>query len=137
MKISTTARNAAGDSIVSLIEVGATYPNGYIEIRSGSVPPNPQSSPADGLLLATLGLSSPAFQPFSNGSSIANTIGEDNNIDNTGIASWARFYNKDGGAVFDATITAVGGGGDIQFDSTNFIKGGVVRVNSLTAVMPE
>jgi hypothetical protein len=136
VSISLVARNAACQTIVGLVDAGSAMPNGYIEIRSGTKPSNPQTSPPDGLLLATLSMSNPAFGAPSNGSAVANPIASDNSIDNTGIATWFRIYNRDNGAVIDGTITIVGGGGDLTFDSVNFVKNGTVSITNLTAVMP-
>jgi hypothetical protein len=133
--ISTQARNAAGTAIISLIDVGTTNLNGFIEIRTGTKPITPQAS-ATGTLLATLNLSNPAFGIFSGGSATANPISPDVDIDNNGVAGWFRFYDRDANAVFDGVITATGGGGDIEFDNVNFLKGGTVQIVTLTATMP-
>lgn len=137
MAISLTlrARNTSGNSIVSLIDVGTRNPNGYMEIRSGTKPTSPQE-PALGTLLATLSFSNPAFGPFSGGSSTANTIAPDISIDETGTAGWFRIFDRDNATVLDGTITAVGGGGDIEFDNINFVKGGTVEITTIVLTMP-
>lgn len=137
VNISTQARNDAGDAIVDLIDVGSTNPNGYMEIRTGTKPASPQAGVGAAVLLATLNFSLPAFGNFSNGISLANTIADDTSVDATGVASWFRIYDRDGTAVMDGDITETGGGGDIEFDNINFIKGGVVAITSLTATMPQ
>lgn len=135
ISLSTAARNAAGASIISILDSGSATSNGYIEIRTGTKPTSPQLS-ATGTLLATLNLSDPSFGSFSNGSASANPISSDVNIDNNGVAGWFRFYNKDNAGVFDGVITVTGGGGDIEFDSVNFLKGGTVEIVALTVTMP-
>jgi hypothetical protein len=135
VNISTQARNDAGDSIVDLIDIGSTNPNGVIEIRTGAIPATPQVA-ATGTLLATLNLSKPAFGAFSNGSTYANPISNDTSADGTGIASWFRIYDRDNNAIIDGEITIAGGGGDIEFDDINFIKSGSVAITSLQALMP-
>lgn len=137
VSISQVARNAACQAILNLIDAGSALPNGYIEIRSGTKPASPQAPPTDGLLLATLSLSNPAFGAPASGTATANAIAPDTSIDNTGRASWFRIYNRDNGAVIDGTITAAGGGGDITFDSVDFVKNGTVQLNSLSATMPQ
>jgi hypothetical protein len=136
INISTQARNDAGDAIVDLIDTGSTVSNGYLEIRDGQKPVNPQTA-ASGVLLATLQLSNPAFRSFTNGVSQANTIADDTSVDATGVASWFRIYNRASQAIMDGDITISGGGGDIEFDNLNFIQGGVVTITSLTATMPQ
>lgn len=136
INISTQARNDAGDAIVDLIDLGSTNPNGYMEIRDGAKPVNPQTGIGATVLLTTMNFSLPAFGNFSNGISLANSIANDTNVDETGIATWFRIYDRNGTAIMDGDITIAGGGGDIEFDNVNFIKGGVVAITSLTATMP-
>jgi hypothetical protein len=136
VSISTQARNDAGDAIVDLIDGGSTNPNGVMEIRTGSKPASPQAV-ASGTLLATLNFSNPAFGNFSNGNAFANAIADDSDVDATGQAGWFRIYDRDGTAVIDGEITATGGGGDIEFDNIDFIKGGTVAIAQLQAVMPQ
>jgi hypothetical protein len=136
VNISTQARNDAGDAIVDLIDVGSTNPNGVLEIRTGSKPSTPQTG-ATGTLLATLNFSNPAFGSFSNGNAFANSIADDTDVDDTGIAGWFRIYDRDNGGVIDGDIAVTGSGGDIEFDNINFIKGGTVTITNLQAVMPQ
>ncbi len=136
INISTEARNAAGSAITNLLDVGSANPNGYIEIRVGPKPTNPQAA-ATGLLLATLNFSNPAFGAYANGMATANSISAHIGIDEDGIAGWFRCYNCDGVAVLDGDITTIGGGGDIEFDHVDFIKGGTVLMTILLANMPQ
>lgn len=136
VNISTQARNDAGDSIVDLIDAGTINPNGYMEIRTGAKPASPQIA-ATGTLLATLNFSNPAWGTFSNGTAYANAISNDTDVDDSGTAGWFRFYDLDGGAVIDGDITITSGGGDIEFDVIDFIKGGVVAIVTLQAIMPQ
>src|SRR5687767_8363184 len=123
LSLATIARNNSGNAIVDLIDSGSLQPNGYIEIRTGAKPATPQTA-ASGTLLSTLRFSNPAFASFSNGQSTANTIAQDPAIAANGVASWFRIYNRDGDAILDGEVTAVGDGGDIEFDNINFIQNG-------------
>ena len=136
VNISLTARNSTCSLINSLIDVGSTKDSGYIEVRSGTIPSSPEASPSDGGVLATLMLSSPAFKEPVNGVATANAITPDTNIAASGKATWFRVYNRDGGAIIDGVVSAIGGGGDLTFDSVDFVKGSTAQVNSLTATMP-
>jgi hypothetical protein len=135
INISTLARNDAGDAIVGLVDAGSNQPSGYLEIRTGSPPSSPQVA-ATGTLLATLRLSLPAFAVFNNGQASANPIAPDVDIATTGMAGWFRIYNRDNVPVIDGIITATGGGGDIEFDNINFVKGGTAAIATLVANMP-
>lgn len=136
VSISTQARNDAGDAIVDLIDGGSTNPNGVMEIRTGGKPTSPQAI-ASGTLLATLNFSNPAFGNFSNGNAFANAIADDSDVDATGQAGWFRIYDRNGTAIMDGEITVTAGGGDIEFDNIDFVKGGTVAIAQLQAVMPQ
>lgn len=136
LSLATRARNVAGDAIVDLIDGGTGGDMGYMEIRDSEKPSSPQVA-APGVLLSTLSMSNPAFGDFVNGRSQANDITSDTNIAENGIAGWFRVYDRDGLAVLDGTITAIGEGGDIEFESVNFIKGGTVILDGLEAIMPQ
>lgn len=136
LTLSTLARNQAGNAIVDLFDAGSNNPNGYLELRSGVRPANPQAA-ATGTLLATLAFSNPAYTSFTNGQAQANPIAADESVAATGVCTWFRIYDCDSNGVIDGSVTITSGGGDIEFDSVNFIQGGTVRLSSLTIVMPE
>lgn len=136
VNISTQARNDCGDAVVDLIDIGTVNPNGFMEIRTGTIPATPQEA-ATGTLLSTVNFSLPAFGNFDNGVGIANPIADDTDIDATGTASWFRIYDRDGNAVIDGQITLTGGGGDMEFNTIDFIKGGVVSIIAMTAIVPQ
>lgn len=136
VNISTISRNAACNAILDLINAGTAQANGYLEIRTGSKPANPQAI-ASGTLLATLIFSDPAFGDAVNGTASANSITSDTTIDATGIASWFRVYNRDNQAIFDGDVTELGGGGDLEFDNINFVVNGTCQILAFTATMPQ
>lgn len=132
-RISTGARNAAADAVTTLLDAGAAA--GYIEIREGTQPADPQTA-ASGTLLGTLPLSDPAFGAAATGTATANTITDDSDADASGTAGWFRAYDSDANAVIDGSITGTGGGGDLELDDTNIVAGGVISVDSWTITMP-
>jgi hypothetical protein len=134
--LSTKARNAAGDGLLVFLETGSANPAAYIEFRSAPRPSSPDET-ATGVLLAAMYMASPAFQNFVNGSAISNTISPDTSIDNTGIASWFRIYNKDGEAVFDGNITAQGEGGEIELENISLVEGAYLAISSLRLSAPK
>lgn len=132
-RIATSARNAAADAVVDLLDAGSGA--GYIEIRTGTQPATPATS-ASGTLLATLTLSDPAFGAASSGTATAATITGDSSADATGTAGWFRAYDSTGAAVIDGSVTATGGGGDMTLSSTSIVAGGTVDITSWTVTMP-
>lgn len=132
-RIATSARNAAADAVVDLLDAGSGA--GYIEIRTGTQPATPATT-ASGTLLATLTLSDPAFGAASSGTATASAITGDSSADATGTAGWFRAYDSTSAAVIDGSVTATGGGGDMTLSSTSIVAGGTVDITSWTVTMP-
>lgn len=131
--ISTAARNAAADAIADLPDAGAAA--GRIEIRTGSQPAGPGSA-ATGTLLATVTLGDPAFGAASNGVAtlsglpIAATGAAD------GTAGYARFLDSNDVAILDCSVTAEGGGGQIELNTTTISTGVDFELTAGTFTMP-
>jgi len=132
-RISMARRNGAVDSVVDALDAGAA--EGYVEIRTGAQPADPDTTET-GTLLATLTLSDPAFGAATGGTATANPITGDNSADATGNAGWFRAYDGDGTPVIDGSVTAVGGGGDMELSSTSIVAGGEVNITSWTFTAP-
>jgi hypothetical protein len=136
IRINTAARNAALDAIVALI----TGP-GVLRIYSGSQPATPATSPS-GTLLAEFTLSAPAFAAASGGSAALDVSPAltDTGITN-GTAGYFRFLTatEAGGTglgVVDGSVTATGGGGDLELNSTSISTGVDVEVTGGSFTMP-
>lgn len=136
LTLSTAVRNTIGDAAVGLIDQGTDNPNGRIEFWTTSKPANPQT-PASGVLLSTLQFSNPAYPAFVNGSAAVNTIESDLSIAASGTCGWFRVYDCDGTPLWDGKVTVTGGDGDIQFDTVNFVQGGIINLTTLDANVPE
>ena len=134
-RLADTARNAACDGIVDLVDAGAGA--GLIRIYQGTQPANPQTAHGS-TLLATLTFSDPAFGAASAGVATASAITSDTNVDATGTAQWARVVDSDGvdptDAVFDMDIGQ--GAGTLDFDNTSFVAGGTAAISSMTVTVP-
>lgn len=85
-------------------QVNAGAAAGYVQIRSGTRPANPNTA-ATGTMLAQLTLADPAFA-----APVAGVMDLDADPDisgtaaATGTASWARVYDSDNNAVFDGDV---------------------------------
>jgi hypothetical protein len=144
-KLSTTARNAAVDGVVDLIDAGAVV--GLMGIFTGTQPANPQTA-FTGTLLSTIYFSDPAFsaagatnpgQAEAGAGAGGPAITSDTAIEATGTAGWARVYNGDAidpdDAVFDVDIGQ--GSGTLSFDSTTFQEFGTCTITSMIITIPE
>lgn len=128
MEITIAARNAAGTALTDLLN------NGSVEIRTGTSPG--VDSAATGTLLGTLPLAATSFNVWSSGSSTANTITQDASADATGTAGYFRALNSGSGAVIDGTVSATGGGGELELNSTSITAGATIDITSWTINHP-
>lgn len=116
----TAVRNALADLIDDQVNAGTTNPGGRIIFQT--------SANAE---VATCEFSDPAFGAASGGVITANAISDDTNatggtVDNFIITS------RDGTTILSGTVTATGGGGDIELSSLTIGAGDTVSVTSLT-----
>ena len=132
VRLSTAARNASTDAVVDLIDAGAAA--GTIKIYSGSQPASANDA-ATGTLLATVALADPAFGAASSGAA-SGTDPAAATASATGTAGWFRVADSNGATVFDGSVTATGGGGDMQLSSVSLTSGGSVDLSSLSYTTP-
>ena len=133
LRLATTARNAAADAVVDLLDAGAGAAT--IQIRSGTQPADPQTT-ATGTLLATVTLSDPAAGNAATG---AATISDPASVTGVaaGTATWARFLDSNSAAVMDCDVTATGGGGSITLSTTTISVGVTVDMGAITFTIPQ
>lgn len=127
IKMSVTVRNARLDAIETAIGTGAV-----LKIRSGSVPTNIADADS-GTVLATLTLPSDWMAAASSGSKAKSGTWQDASADATGTAGHFRLYASDGTTQhMQGTVTATGGGGDMEVDNTSFASGQSFTVTGFT-----
>lgn len=113
-------RNTLGDAAVDSIDVGSTDANGDIVYQtSGDVE------------VATLGFSATAFGASAIGIATANAVSSDTNATG-GIAAKFKFQDRDNVQKISGSITATGGGGDIEISNVTIGAGVTVSISSLT-----
>ena len=130
MQLSVAARNGVLDALETVIGTSA-----IIKIRSGAVPASCATADA-GTVLATMNLPSNWLDDAASGSkSKGANVFEDTNADATGTAGHFRIYALDGTTCHaQGTITATGGGGDMEFDSTSITVGQYLVITSFVFV---
>lgn len=127
VQFSTSVRNARLDAIET-----ATGTSAVLKIRSGTVPANCATADA-GTVLATCSLPSDYLAAASGGTKAKSGTWEDTSADNTGTAAHWRLYASDGTTCHaQGTVTATGGGGDLQVDNTSFAAAQAFTVTSWT-----
>ncbi|MER5420351.1 hypothetical protein [Streptosporangium roseum] len=132
-RLSTAARTAAADAVVDLLDAGSGAAT--IEIRSGSQPATANTT-ATGTLLATFTLADPAFGAASSGvATMASTPRTTTGVA-AGDAGWFRAKDSSGATVYDGSVTATGGGGQIELATVTISVGLTVELTSATVTMP-
>lgn len=133
-RLPTAARNAAVDAVVDLIDAGSGA--GTVQVRTGTQPASANDA-ASGTLLVTITLNDPAFGSGANGVA---TLDVDPELTATavatGTAGWCRILDSTGATVLDGSVTATGGGGQLELASTSITSGGTVSITSGTVTMP-
>lgn len=127
VQLSVTVRNARLDAIETAVGTSA-----IMKIRTGTVPANCAAADS-GTVLATLNLPSDWMDAASSGSASKNGTWEDLSADNTGTAAHFRLYASNGTTChMQGTVTATGGGGDMEVDNTSFNSGQTFTVTTFT-----
>ncbi len=131
MAYSVTAarRNAMLDNLT------ATLDGGSLRIYDGTPPANADASLGSNTLLAQLTLNATAFAAASGGTATANAITADSSADATGTATFFRLLTSGATVVLQGTVSATGGGGDLQLGTTSITTGLTVSVSSLTITL--
>ena len=118
----TAIRNGLANYVVDAIDAGAGA--GYIQFQTSG---NTE--------VATCAFSDPAFGSASSGTATASAISDDTSATGGTVAK-ARFFDSNNTEVLACSVTATGGGGDIEITSTAVGAGDTVSVSSLTYSAP-
>ena len=134
MRIAEAVRNAMLDALIARLDADAGA--GTLKIYSGTQPTNGDTAIGAQVLLATLTFSTTSAPAASGGVVTFNTITEDSSADATNTAAWARIQDNSGDNVFDCDVSASGGGGTIELNTTSIVSGGPVQITSFTITFP-
>jgi hypothetical protein len=115
-------RTGIADFVVDQLDEG-TPPGTLVFQTSGDVE------------VATLTLANPAFGAASSGTATAGSITSDTSATGGTVAK-ARLKNAAGTDKIICSVTATGGGGDIELSSVSISAGQTVSVSSLTYTAP-
>lgn len=126
-QFSTAARNALLDAIETAIGAGA-----ILRIRTGAAPANCAAADT-GTVVATLNLPSDWLAAATGGSKSMSGTWQDLIADATGTAAHFRIYDSTGTTChLQGTVTATGGGGDMQLGTVSISSGSEVVVSAFT-----
>lgn len=127
LQYSVAVNNARLDAIETQIGVSAV-----LKIRTGSVPANCAAADS-GTVLATLSLPSDWMNAASSASKTKAGTWQDASADAAGTAAHFRIYATDGTTTgMQGTVTATGGGGDMEVQNTSFAAGQQFTITTFT-----
>lgn len=124
MQLNTAAQNS------QIGNAATDYATATLTIYTGAAPASANDA-ASGTLLVNHTLA--GFGAASNGTITANAIA-DATIAAGGTAGYARITN--GTETLQLTVSATGGGGEVQLSTTTLVQGGNSQVTSLTLSQP-
>lgn len=136
VQLATATVNAKADAVDALVNGGSAA--GTIKVYSGTQPVNANTA-ITGTLLATFTLDNPAFGAASAGVITLGAVPLSTTGAAAGTASHFRCASGGTGGVgtvFDGSVTATGGGGQLQLNSTSISVGVTVQITSGTYTMP-
>ncbi|GGV34182.1 hypothetical protein GCM10010182_67570 [Actinomadura cremea] len=132
--LSSDARGAAADAVTNLLDAGAAAPS--LNIYTGTAPAGPDTT-ATGTLLVTVELNDPAFGAAAGGvCTLDVTGGLSGTAGNTGTAGYARLADGNGAGILDLSVSATGGGGEVELATTSIASGVIVEITSGSITMP-
>lgn len=127
-----TLSTTLGNSVLSTINTALNAGTGpaTIKIYNGTKPASPDTAISTQTLLGTLTCSDPAAAAPASKTLTFSAITQDSAADATGTATWARLLDSDNNALIDVDITATGGGGFLQMNTTSIVIGGPILISS-------
>lgn len=132
-RIPGNAQNAAVDAVVDRIDAGAGA--GTLKIYTGAQPADADDAES-GSLLATFTLADPAYGAAAAGAAALSGTPRTVAASGTGTAGWFRIEDSTGVNCLDGSVTATGGGGDLELDNTSIASGQDVTITALPVSIP-
>lgn len=131
-QISTALQNLLADAL------GDAMNSGSLEIydAGSGVPADANEAISDQTLLANVTLPADCFAAAASGQVALSGTWEDGDVDASGTAAFFRLKDSGGTQTLQGTITATGGGGDMEIDDVNLVAGGTFTVTGFTVTMP-
>lgn len=120
--LTTTAKNAACDAIVDLVDSGAGDATGDLSFATSGVS-----------VLCTCNFANPAFGAASSGVATANAIAT-GTASAAGTAALALFRNRANTEMFRCAVST--SGSDINLSSVTIAINDTITISSLTVTMP-
>lgn len=131
-RLPNASQQAAANAVVDQLDAAA----GTLKIYAGAQPADADTDPS-GTLLVTITLAAPAYgSADATGTAALLGTPKSGTAAATGTAGCFAVETSTGGNVFQGSVTATGGGGDLTLDNTSIASGQTVSITSLNYVHP-
>jgi hypothetical protein len=119
-------RTAIADLVVDKIDLGSGTAGGVLQLKN-----------AASTVLCSIALPNPAFGAAASGIATANAI-SNGTVTVAGTISKFTIVDRDGTEVFSGSVTATGGGGDMESDGSSLVVSinDILPITSLTYQAP-
>ena len=135
VKLADQSMQAGTDGIVDQLDAGSVNTRGSLRLYTGAQPAEADTEPTG--LLVELDFPNPAFgAATTSGVATANAT-VSGTASATGTALSAAYFDRDRNILWNCTVTASAGGGDLEITNTSITTGDVVAVSSLTFTTPQ
>lgn len=114
--------------------VGSDLDSGFIDIYTGAQPADPNDAPT-GTLLVSCALAADAYGAAIGGSATKNGTVQ-GTAGNTGTAGYAQQRNAANTRWMYGSVTATGGGGDVELTTTSIVTGQTITITASTITQP-
>lgn len=114
--------------------VGGDLDLGFINIYTGTQPADPNDPPT-GTLLVSCALTADAYGAAVGGSATKNGTVQ-GTAGNTGTAGYAQQRNAGNTRWMYGSVTATGGGGDVELTTTSIVVGQTITITSSIITQP-
>jgi len=128
VRVDTDVVNGLADAFA------AYFDSGVLEVRDGTQPTDADDA-AVGNVLASITLPATAFGAASGGVVSKNGTWQDGSANQSGTATWFRM--RDSGDTYRLDGSCGQGSGDLSFDDSSIVAGGVVTITAFSVTMPE
>lgn len=134
LRLAAALRNAMADQVTALMDADAGA--GTIKVYTGAQPTNPDTAIGAVTLLATFTLGVTSFGAASVG--VITLSGTPINTTGlaAGAAAWFRAADNSGDPVIDGTVSATGGGGTLELNTTTVSIGLALSITGGSITMP-
>ena len=139
LKISNATAIVLCDAAVDRCDAGT--PPATVKIYAGTPPADADAALSGNTLLGTLTMSNPAFGAASDlnpgARATANAITDDTTADATGTATFFRVLQGGGTVLWQGSVTATGGGGDMEINAVAIVAGALIKITAMSFTHPE